>query len=191
MGTLQVGGTTLGVKNTSTNKIDLSNASIGSDTVFPAGSTGNPISIAIIADEKSAVGDGGSSTTGGFLTRDLNTKISDPDNIVSISLDQFTLGAGTYLINWSAPALKSNEHQTLLYDITGTDILELGTSEYTDTGANHVTRSFGSFIHTITSNNVYEIRHRFAQAKSSNGRGVPANFGENVIYLLVVIYKLK
>jgi len=34
MGTLQVGGTTLGVKNTSTNKVDLSN--VGDDSVIPA-----------------------------------------------------------------------------------------------------------------------------------------------------------
>ena len=34
MGTLQVGGTTLGVKNTSTNKIDLSN--VGDNSVIPA-----------------------------------------------------------------------------------------------------------------------------------------------------------
>ena len=43
MGTLQVGGTTLGVKNTSTNKVDLSNVgditsgTLGSSVVFPAG----------------------------------------------------------------------------------------------------------------------------------------------------------
>jgi hypothetical protein len=43
MGTLQVGGTTLGVKNTSTNKVDLSNlgdiasGTIGDNVVFPVG----------------------------------------------------------------------------------------------------------------------------------------------------------
>ena len=171
--------------------VTLKNTTIDSNVVFPAGGTGNPISVAVIADEKSATSDGGSSTTGSYLTRDLNTEISDPDGIVSIASNQFTLGAGTYLINWSAPAHKPNEHQTLLYDITGSSILELGTSEYSDQTASYQTRSFGSFIHAITTNNVYEIRHRFAVAKGSNGQGVPANFGENIIYLLVIIYKLK
>ena len=41
MGTLQVGGTTLGVKNTSTNKVDLSNTNLGSDTIFPGPTSGS------------------------------------------------------------------------------------------------------------------------------------------------------
>tara|TARA_R100000808_G_scaffold24768_1_gene58185 strand:+ start:2516 stop:3370 length:855 start_codon:yes stop_codon:yes gene_type:complete len=175
----------------SSGAVTLKNTTINSSVVFPAGGTGNPISVAVIADEKSATSDGGTTSTGSFLTRDINTEISDPDGIVSISSNQFTLGSGTYLINWSATAHMSNEHQTQLYDITGSGILEMGTAEYTASGVNVMTSSKGSFIHTISSNNIYEIRHRVATAKASNGFGIPANFGENIIYLLVVIYKLK
>ena len=164
---------------------------ISSSTVFPAGGTGNPISVAVIADEKSNNTDGGDAPTGSYVTRVINTEISDPDGIVSIASNQFTLGAGTYLINWSAPALQVNNHQSLLYDITGSAILEVGESAYTSSSDTVVTRSKGSFIHTITSNNVYEIRHQCGTAKTTNGFGVVAAFGQVEIYTLVIIYKLK
>ncbi|GIQ98694.1 hypothetical protein CM15mP5_1290 [bacterium] len=46
-------------------------------------------------------------------TRDLITK-TDIDNIISLSNNQFTLGAGTYLIKWSAPVYNVDGHQTRL-----------------------------------------------------------------------------
>ena len=61
-------------------------------------------SYAIICDQKDSTTDGGDFTTGAWRTRNLNTEIADPDGIVSISSNQFTLQAGTYLIKWSAPA---------------------------------------------------------------------------------------
>ncbi len=52
MGTLQVGGTTLGVKNTTTNKIDLSNADLLSSSSIPASIGGTWIKL----EEKTASG---------------------------------------------------------------------------------------------------------------------------------------
>ena len=164
---------------------------ISSSTVFPAGGTGNPISVAVIADEKSNGTVGGASASGGFAQRELNTEISDPDGIVSIASNQFTLGAGTYHISWSAPAYNSNEHQTQLYDITGGTSLEAGSSEYSSTSGAKITSSCGSFVHTITSNNVYEIRHQVSSAQTTNGFGLSCSFGQVNIYTYVIIQKLK
>ena len=169
---------------------EISSVSLASSVVFPAGGTGNPISVAVIADEKSQSSQGGGSSTS-FTKRELNTEISDPDGIVSIASDQFTLSAGTYLINWSAPAYVAVRHQTQLYDATGSSVLKYGTSEYNASGSSVMTRSFGSYIHTITSNNTYEIQHRVGNAHSPDGLGVEAGMGNNNIYTLVVIYKLK
>ena len=164
---------------------------ISSSTVFPAGGTGNPISVAIIADEKSSASVGGSSTSGSFEQRDLNTEISDPDSIVSIGTNNFTLGAGTYLISWSVPGYRSNGHQAELYDETGTTSLSKGCTGFSSSNDSMVTLSVGSFIHTITSNNTYQIRHRVQPSASSYGHGVNASFGNNEVYTIVVIYKLK
>ncbi len=50
-------------------------------------------SYAIIADHKAQNTAGGTFTSGAWRTRDLNTEITDPDGIVSIASDQFTLAA--------------------------------------------------------------------------------------------------
>jgi len=181
----------------------ITSGTLGSSVVFPAGGTGNAISVAIIADEKSYNTDGGGSSTGSFITRDLNTEISDPDNIVTIestthtvsghtSTYKFTLGAGTYQISWSCPAFKSNRHTTHLYDETGTTVLQEGTSEYAAASGVVGNHSFGSFIHTISTNNTYQIRQRFDTAQATDGLGVAHDYsGSNNIYTIVYIYKLK
>ena len=161
---------------------------ISSSTVFPAGGTGNPISVAVIADEKSATTDGGSSTAGSFQTRDLNTEISDPDGIVSIASNQFTLSAGTYLITFRTPAYNVSRHQSQLYDVTATSALTQGSSEYASGDQNF---SVGSFVHTITTDNTYEIRHKTQASISTNGLGINTNLGVNCVYTSVVISKLK
>ena len=67
----------------------------------------------------------------------MNTEIADPDGIVTITANQFILGAGTYFIRWSAPAAAGIDyntfiyrHQSRLYDVTGTAEVEPGSPEY-------------------------------------------------------------
>ena len=170
----------------------LSAGTLGSSVVFPAGGTGNPISVALIYDQKGATADAGDSTADGtFRTRELNTK-SDPDSIATLDSNQITLGAGTYLFNWSCPALMSDRHSTLLRDVTGSAILiPVGSSEYTVTSSLNSTRSMGSYIHTISANNTYEIRHMVDVSKTDYGLGIQSQNGINSIYTIVVIYKLK
>ena len=64
------------------------------DGAFAAAGGGKFESYAIIADQKSSTTQGGGFTSGAWRTRDLNTEIADADGIVSISSNQFTLGAG-------------------------------------------------------------------------------------------------
>ena len=165
--------------------------SIDSGVKFPAGGTGNAVSVAVIADQKSNGTDGGTATNGAWRTRDLNTEISDPDGIVSINSNQFTLGSGTYLISWSAPAYTCARHQSKLYDITGSADLVSGSSEYSNNNDYVVTRSMGSYVHAITANNTYEIRHRVEVTRANNGFGVTSSFGIVNIYTIVNITKLK
>lgn len=160
-------------------------------SVFPAGGTGNPISLAIICDQKSSSTSGGDFTSGAWRTRDLNTEISDPDGIVSIASNQFTLASGTYLIEWSCPALAVDRHQSKLYSITNSIDLAAGTSEYTASTNLVQNRSFGSYIHTITSSHTYEIRHYCQTSKTSIGFGVNGSTGINNIYTIAKISKLK
>ena len=112
---------------------------------------------------------------------------------MSISSNQFTLAAGTYLIEYSAPAFRVDSHQTSLYDITGSADLNFGTCEHSSSQSSSATatRSFGKFIHTITSANVYEIRHYGETTRASNGLGTATAPSNVEVFTMVTITKLK
>ena len=73
---------------------------------------------AVFQDQKTVNTDGGTFTSGAWRTRVLNTTVfnTDTTNIV-LGTDQFTLLAGSYLIQWSAPAKGVNLHQSRLFDV--------------------------------------------------------------------------
>ncbi|WP_294344682.1 hypothetical protein [Prosthecochloris sp.] len=154
-------------------------------------STSAFISYAILADVKTQNTAGGTFTSGSKHDRDLNTEIADPDNIVTVSSPNFTIsGAGSYLIKWSAPAYDVNQHQSFLYDVTGTAIVRQGSSEYAADGGNVQTRSCGMARVTITSSNIYKIQHECTTGQSSDGFGRAANKAQEE-YTQVEIYKEK
>jgi hypothetical protein len=146
-------------------------------------------SYAVISDEKSAATAGGTFTQDGWRTRDLNTEITDPDGIVSISSNEFTLAAGSYLIKWGAPARSVNNHKSRLYDVTGTATIEAGTSEYAYLHAYDVTPSIGYARVTPSGSNVYRIEHYCVLTRSTDGFGTATNVGEPEVYTIVEILK--
>ena len=144
---------------------------------------------ALICDEKSTNTDGGTFSNGAWRTRDLNTEIYDPDNIVSVASNQFTLGAGTYLIVAYANAIEVNRHQARLYNVTASAVAELGSTEHSSsTGGYAVTRSTVNARVTITGNTTFEIQHRCHVSRSSDGFGLGHNWG-NGRFTMVEIYK--
>tara|TARA_R100000353_G_scaffold22192_2_gene19692 strand:- start:201 stop:845 length:645 start_codon:yes stop_codon:yes gene_type:complete len=152
--------------------------------------SGKFASYAIIADQKATDATGGASSTGSFNTRDLNTELADPDGIVSISSNQFTLQAGTYLIKASAPAYNAQRHQIIIWNATDSSVTSVGTSEYAHNAASVQTRSFATGRTTISGAKAFEIRHRVDVADSTFGLGVESNFDTLAsIYTIVEIYK--
>ena len=147
-------------------------------------------SVAVLTDVKTQNTPGGTFTSGAWRTRDLNTEPYDPDGIVTLSSNQFTLGAGTYLIHWDCPAFYVQRHQSRLYDVTGAAEVEKGTSNYTNNGAENVQNSSpGAAVVSPTANNVYEIQHRCQTTCSTNGFGIESNFGTER-YTRVTIWKV-
>ena len=154
------------------------------------GGFGKFASYAIIADQKSAGSDAGTFTSGGWRTRDLNTELADPDGIVSISSNQFTLQAGSYLLNAKAMGFRVERHMIKLYQTSGTPAdIATGTSEYcppTYIGSNS---SFLSCRFTISTATTYELQHRCQTTKSDNGFGEGFDAGVNETFALVEIFK--
>ena len=150
-------------------------------------------SYALICDSKGNTTDGGTFTSGAWRTRDLNDEISDADSIVSISSNQFTLGAGTYCIKWKCPVLKVDHHVSKLILITSSVSSfneKAGSSSYAGTGSVVQNESFGLARVTLTGSGAFEIQHRCETTKTTDGFGQPANgYASESIYTTVEIFK--
>ncbi len=134
---------------------------------------------------------GGTFTSGAWRTRVLTSMQGDTEGIVTIASNEFTLQPGKYLIMWSAPAFRVGPHQTRIYDVTvGTAQLG-GSSEQSANTDNVQTRSIGSYIADIAAANAYRIEHRGTTTVTTNGFGVPTNFGAVEVYTIVTIIKLS
>jgi len=145
------------------------------------------VSYAIIADQKTLGTNGGTFTSGAWRTRDLNTEIADPDGIVSISSNQFTLGAGSYLIRWTCPVVGGvQQHQSKLYNITTAADVAVGINGFC--GASNGNVSPGSARVTLSGSTVFQIQHQCDTTVLNNGFGQNATFG-TCQYTTVEIFK--
>jgi len=147
-------------------------------------------SYAIIADQKASGSQGGAFTAGAWRTRDLNTELVDPDGIVSISSNQFTLQAGSYLIEAQAPSFAVLRHIIKLYQTSGTPAdIAFGTAVYNNSVYNDGVSVLKARV-TISTATTYEIRHRCQTTNSgATAMGVSSNFGNTELYTVVKIFK--
>ena len=146
-------------------------------------------SFAVLAEQQSANTDGGTFTAGAWRTRDINTELFDPDSIVSLnaSTNEFTLQAGTYVIEFLALGYSCSQHVARIYDVTGTAELAYSLSVYAASSVQNAAEGIHRF--TISSSNSYRLEHRCVSSKSTNGLGVAANLAPNETYCLVKITK--
>ena len=169
-------------------------AKIADDAVTSAklasGAAQAPVSVAVLSHVTAHNVGGGDLTSGAFRTRPLNTEV-DPDSIVTLSSNQFTLVAGTYTIDWTCDAYKVDHHVSQVYDITNSATLILGNSSYSASTDAIGGVSYGHHIFTITSTTTYELQHRCSTTKTSNGMGnTTAMTGVNSTHSFVKISKL-
>jgi len=147
-------------------------------------------SYAIICDGNKSSGTHGGQppNTSSYNKRDLNTEIADPDGIVSISNNEFTLQAGSYYIHAAAPGHRMNQHQARLTNATDGSVVQYGMSVHSSDG-----NSGNSIAHvyarvTIGSAKAFKIEHRCTNT-DGEGFGLANNFGNNQIYTIVEIFK--
>lgn len=154
--------------------------------------------VAFIKDVKTSGTAGGTLTGGVYQTRTLNT-LEDPSGVVtSLVANQFTLGAGIYEIDFSAPAYSGTNnllqlHKVKIQNITDAVAAILGSSEYNERiagGGVATNRSGGKGKITITSTKTFELQHRCATTMTTTGAGVNTSFGDDEVYAIVKITKL-
>lgn len=138
------------------------------------------LSFAILAQQETSGTDGGTLTSGAWRTRDINTIISDIDDIVSIGSSQFTPDSGTYLILWSGVGKGVEQHQTRLYNATGAAEVEVGETvrgARPDSGSHSGEASNGAAIFSPNGTDAYEIQHRSFTTHASEGFGAAGGWG--------------
>ena len=139
-------------------------------------------SYALLEDRKSSGTAGGTATSGDWYTRDLNTEIADPDGIVSLSSNKFTLGAGSYLIKWRCPFYRTEYTQTRLYDVTNSALKQYGWTSYASSADGVENKSIGFARVTISGATAYRIDHACQTTKSSTGLGLASETNASGAY---------
>jgi hypothetical protein len=152
----------------------------------PSGGGGGLSQPATLYDSKSSGVNGGTFTSGAWITRDLNTTQSDPNSVVVLASNQISLAAGSYVFFASCPAYSVGNHQARLQNITaGTTIAE-GSVE-TTSGMSVQTRSIIRCSVTVAVPTVVEVQHRCTITKTVDGFGVAGGISSE-IYTVVQVW---
>ena len=154
------------------------------------GTVGKFVSCALLIDQKSQDTAGGTFTSGAHRVRDLNTEVFDPDNIVTLSSNEFTLAsAGSYVIQWFAPCYKVESNNSRLREVTDGTIRE-GTNSFAHSATQIQVHSEGMARVTQTGSKTYRIEHKSSATKSDNGFGVASGgIAGYDTYTMVTIWK--
>ncbi len=174
---------------------------------------------AIFEDQKPSGSHGGTFQAGAYRVRNLNTTVRN--TIAGAALNgasgEFTLPAGSFWIEWSAPAFCVRRHKTRLFNVSDTLAPNdyLGSTEhaqysfgaktfvtsvffgenpgfFTDEFAVEQigqTRSFGAALVTISAAKTFRIEHRCELTRNTDGFGLAASFGDAEKYTRVSIWK--
>ena len=170
--------------------IKINNQSLTNVTALPAGVAGG-ISFARLTYELASGTTGGTATTGSYLTYPINTENSDPDNIVTLSTNQFTLGAGEYVIRYNASFYKCGTASLVLRDITNSANVSHSIGAYVTTSTSSTVTVTGSHFANISSSTVYELQYQVSNGKTTNGLGIAQSItGDNERWGEVVIEKI-
>ena len=141
-----------------------------------------------VRDEKSAGVDGGSSVSGSFNTRDLNTVLTNEISGASLASNQITLPSGTYFIIATVPTYTSQYAKVKLRNITDSTDALLGTSSYSGTNVSTFDSIYGRF--TIGATKTFAIQQRVSLSLGTYGLGLAENFGVTEVYTDSMIWKV-
>ena len=146
---------------------------------------GSGVPTAVLEDQKSAGTDGGTFTTGSWVTRTLNTEVYDPSAVISISSNQFTPTVDGW-VEWSAPAYGVGAHKTRLYNVTDTVVVRYGTGGRSGVSDNSGNRSVGGAA--VTANKTYRVEHSCSSTLATQGLGYAFGSGTEV-YTRVLFWR--
>ena len=121
--------------------------------------------VAILQDQKASGTNGAVFTSGAWRTRDITTEVYDPQGIVSISSNAFTVTHDCE-VSWEANAHRVSSHKTRLFNVTDGVAAAYGTNGFSPDAAITSGLSAGSGI--ALAGKTYRIEH-YASVSGSFG----------------------
>ena len=130
-------------------------------------------------------------TAGNWYKKQLSRISFDPQNIiVSLSSDQFTLAAGTYVIKWVHLLERCDEGITRLYDVTNSTSKKVSLVGFAQDSGNYaMVISRGITRVTISGNTTYEYQYFVNSANSIIVGPASGNNTEEEIFGQVEVWK--
>jgi hypothetical protein len=136
----------------------------------------------VVRDEQTTGTSGGTvSSANTWVTRVLNTVVSNAVSGASLSSNSVTLPAGTYVVTATAPGYRMNSHKARLYNVTASAVLLQGSSEianaadYPVQSASVITGQF-----TLATSSAVRIEHWSSSTGGGAGYGVAVGGGSGV-----------
>lgn len=147
------------------------------------------VSVARLSYTVAANTAGYSLTSGAFRTVPVNTEDFDPDGIVTLSSNQFTLAAGTYMIHCIADinyGTSNNNTKARLYNVTDSTNVLLGSTTFaTPNQGTGVPCVVGAF--TIGASKALEFQIRVSANTTATAA---SNYGISEVYTQILITKV-
>lgn len=149
------------------------------------------VQFAYFEDQKAAGNSGGAGSTS-YATRTLNTTVYNNIAGVSLSSNEVTLPAGTYMIEASCPASRVDRHKCRLFNVTDTAVIAYGAQSLGAVGSGNIanTRSEVTAVLTITGTKAIRLEHRLESTTNTSDYGNGANMTGVEVYSLMKIWKL-
>lgn len=151
-----------------------------------------PQRIAFIKDLKpnGTVGGTCDAAKGWEQIRDLNS-LSGDTSIVSLENNQFTLVAGTYIVEANAPAYLDGSHKAILVNAATSAFVLIGSNARSHNVAGGMEPSIIMGQITVAAPTSFIIKHRCSSTLLNTGFGLPSSFGVEEVYSQIKITKIK
>ena len=146
--------------------------------------------VAIFNETQSSGTAGGGATAGSYVKRTLNTTVVNNISGASIASSVITLPAGTYQVQASAPAHRTNSHKLRLQDTTNTATLAVGSNAYSGSVDDSQSNAVLSSVITLAGSTNIELQHRVGTTKATNGAGIALSFGDDEVYSAIMIRRI-
>lgn len=154
---------------------------------YTNGVKGAPSSYIYLSYEVSSGTNGGTFTSGAWRTRPLNTEV-DPDNLCTLSANQFTLPAGTYKVVGTASHNRCNRTQLRIQNVTDATTLLLGAQGCSNPGSTDPDGGQDTItgVFTLAAEKVCELQHRCGTTRNTDGMGLAMSWGTEVYATLLL-----